>query len=75
MALADGGTDSYTEAGASDGVPIFYCHGAPGSRLDMAWLDDAFSGLGARVVSADRPGIGARLRVLGAPWLIGLVVS
>jgi pimeloyl-ACP methyl ester carboxylesterase len=58
MALADGGTVSYTEAGASDGVPMFYCHGTPGSRLDVAWLDDAFSGLGVRVVSADRPGIG-----------------
>ena len=58
MALADGGTVSYTEAGAPDGAPIFYCHGAPGSRLDVAWLHDAFANVGARVVSADRPGIG-----------------
>jgi pimeloyl-ACP methyl ester carboxylesterase len=58
MALGDGGTISYTEAGTPDGLPIFYCHGAPGSRLDVAWLDDAFSRVGVRVVSADRPGIG-----------------
>ena len=58
MTLADGGAVSYTDAGASDGVPIFYCHGAPGSRLDVVWLDDAFSKVGARVVSADRPGYG-----------------
>jgi pimeloyl-ACP methyl ester carboxylesterase len=58
ITVADGGTVSFTEAGALDEVPIFYCHGAPGSRLDVVWLDDAFSNVGARVVSADRPGIG-----------------
>jgi pimeloyl-ACP methyl ester carboxylesterase len=58
MALADGGSVSYTEAGAPDGFPILYFHGAPGSRLDVALLDNEFSNLGARVVSADRPGIG-----------------
>ena len=58
MALADGGSVSYTEAGAPDGFPILYFHGAPGSRLDAAWLDNEFSNLGTRVVSADRPGIG-----------------
>jgi len=56
--LADGGTVAFTEAGAPEGVPIFYCHGAPGSRLDVVWLDEAFAKLGLRVVSADRPGIG-----------------
>jgi pimeloyl-ACP methyl ester carboxylesterase len=58
METADGATVAFTEVGAPDGVPIVYCHGAPGSRLDVAWLDDTFAGIGVRVVAVDRPGIG-----------------
>ena len=58
MTIADGGTVSYTDVGPPDGVPIVYCHGAPGSRLDVVWLEDAFAEAGVRVVSLDRPGMG-----------------
>jgi pimeloyl-ACP methyl ester carboxylesterase len=58
IVLADGRTLAFTDVGASGGVPIFYMHGAPGGRLDVAWMDDAFSARGVRVVSADRPGYG-----------------
>jgi pimeloyl-ACP methyl ester carboxylesterase len=58
MLLADGRTLAYTDLGASGGSPIFYFHGAPGGRLDGAWLEDAFREAGVRVVSADRPGYG-----------------
>jgi pimeloyl-ACP methyl ester carboxylesterase len=58
MRLADGRTLSFGDVGASDGLPIFYFHGAPGGRLDVAWMDDAFVAAGVRVVAADRPGYG-----------------
>jgi pimeloyl-ACP methyl ester carboxylesterase len=56
--LADGRTLAFTDAGATDGSPIFYCHGAPGGRLDVAWMGDAFAAAGVRVISVDRPGYG-----------------
>lgn len=58
LTLDDGGVVAYSEAGAADGLPIIYFHGAPGSRLDAVWLDDTLSELGVRVVAADRPGYG-----------------
>ena len=58
MLLADGRTLAFTDAGAPGGLPVFYFHGAPGGRLDVAWMGDAFEKAGVRVVSADRPGYG-----------------
>ena len=58
MLLADGRTLAFTDAGAPDGFPIFYFHGAPGSRLDGAGMEDEFAAAGVRVLSADRPGYG-----------------
>jgi pimeloyl-ACP methyl ester carboxylesterase len=68
MALSDGRTLAYTECGASSGPLIVYCHGAPGGRLDVVWLEAAFSGLGVRVVSADRPGYGGSTPHPGRGW-------
>ncbi len=56
--LADGRTLAFTDAGAPDGLPIFYFHGAPGGRLDVAWMEDEFAAAGVRVLSSDRPGYG-----------------
>jgi pimeloyl-ACP methyl ester carboxylesterase len=58
MTLPDGRTLAYTEVGAPDGPVAFYFHGAPGSRLELTSLDDAFAAVGVRVVTADRPGYG-----------------
>jgi pimeloyl-ACP methyl ester carboxylesterase len=58
MLLADGRTLAYTDAGAPGGLPIFYFHGAPGGRLEVAWMEEAFAAAGVRVLSADRPGYG-----------------
>ena len=58
MVLRDGRTLAFSDVGAVDGLPIFYFHGAPGSRLDVAWMEAAFSARGVRVVAADRPGYG-----------------
>ena len=46
------------DAGDPQGSPVFYFHGTPGSRLDLAFADDLAAELGVRVVSFDRPGYG-----------------
>lgn len=71
MTLADGRTLAYTEIGALEGVVAFYFHGAPGGRLELASLDDAFAAVGVRVITADRPGYGGSRPLTGrttADW-------
>jgi pimeloyl-ACP methyl ester carboxylesterase len=46
------------DAGDPYGSPVLYFHSTPGSRLDMAFADDAAAELGVRIVSFDRPGCG-----------------
>ncbi|MBC9731947.1 alpha/beta fold hydrolase [Nocardioides marmotae] len=46
------------EAGDSEGTPIVYFHGTPGSRLDVSFGEEIATALGVRVVSFDRPGYG-----------------
>jgi pimeloyl-ACP methyl ester carboxylesterase len=58
LRLGDGRTLAYTSIGASDGPVVCYQHGAPGGRLELSELDDAFNAAGIRVVTADRPGYG-----------------
>jgi pimeloyl-ACP methyl ester carboxylesterase len=58
LRLGDGRTLAYTSIGASDGPVVCYQHGAPGGRLELSGLDDAFTAAGIRVVTADRPGYG-----------------
>jgi pimeloyl-ACP methyl ester carboxylesterase len=51
----------YGEYGASEGKPVFYFHGHPGSRLDwpsIVDLDNAAVELNARIIAVDRPGHG-----------------
>jgi pimeloyl-ACP methyl ester carboxylesterase len=51
----------YGEYGASEGKPVFYFHGHPGSRLDwpgIVDLDNAAAELNARIIAVDRPGHG-----------------
>ena len=60
ITLTDGRTLGYAEYGNSDGKPIFYFHGFPGSRLDWSFsdADDSASQLNARIIAIDRPGMG-----------------
>ena len=58
MTLPDGRTLAYTEIGAPGGPVALYFHGAPGSRLELVALDEAFAAVGVRVVTPDRPGYG-----------------
>jgi pimeloyl-ACP methyl ester carboxylesterase len=58
--LKDGRSLAYTEYGAPDGKPVFYCHGHPGSRLGFSVFDpdNAAADLGLRIIAIDRPGYG-----------------
>lgn len=58
MTLPDGRLVAYTDLGPPDGPLVFYFHGAPTSRLDLAPIEEAFNAAGTRVVSPDRPGYG-----------------
>src|SRR5690606_26440118 len=64
-------TLAYTQIGARSGPTVLYFHGAPGSRLELLGLDDAFAEHGIRVVTADRPGYGRSTPLTGrttADW-------
>jgi pimeloyl-ACP methyl ester carboxylesterase len=58
--LKDGRKLGYAEYGATKGKPIIYFHGFPGSRLDLPLCvpNDIATGLNARIIAIDRPGIG-----------------
>lgn len=46
------------EAGDPMGFPVFYAHGNPGSRLELALLDQDARRFGYRLIAFDRPGFG-----------------
>ncbi|MDO3380248.1 alpha/beta fold hydrolase [Geoalkalibacter halelectricus] len=56
--LKDGRTLGYAEFGASDGMPVFYCHGFPSSRLEAGIGSAAALAHGLRLIAPDRPGFG-----------------
>src|SRR5262245_28120255 len=51
--------------GDLDGFPVFSLHGTPGSRLGRHYDESAYVGVGARVVTYDRPGYGGSDRHRG----------
>jgi pimeloyl-ACP methyl ester carboxylesterase len=51
--------------GPSDGYPVVWCHGGLSSRLDARLAGDAPAETGVRLVTIDRPGIGASSRHRG----------
>lgn len=58
ITLPDQRTLSFAHYGASNGYPVFYFHGHPGSRLESVVVHEDAAELGARIISIDRPGIG-----------------
>lgn len=58
--LQDGRILGYAEYGPPDGIPIFYFHGFPSSRLDWHLInyDNSLAEHNARVIAPDRPGSG-----------------
>ena len=58
ITLPDGRQLGYAQYGSPTGRPIFLMHGLPGSRIDGAFFDKSAIKVGARLIAADRPGIG-----------------
>jgi len=58
LRLPDGGSLRSYFYGVSDGVPLLYFHGWPGSGVQAALAEGAARELNFSVVSPDRPGIG-----------------
>lgn len=56
--LKDGRKLGFIEYGDSEGKPIFFFHGWPGSRYSGKEADEAAKKISVRVISTDRPGIG-----------------
>ncbi len=72
LALPDGRLLAYTTIGTPDGPTVVYHHGAPGGRLELLALDEAFDAVGVCVVTADRPGYGGSTPLAGrttADWV------
>jgi pimeloyl-ACP methyl ester carboxylesterase len=53
------GNLAWYEAGDPAGLPLFYFHGWPASGYQGIFLDACGKKLGIRIISPDRPGIGA----------------
>jgi len=59
VALTDGRSLGYIEVGDPEGYPVVSNHGGLSSRLDVVPADASARAHGLRVISPDRPGIGA----------------
>jgi len=59
ISLASGRRVAVMEYGDPHGTPLFYFHGWPAAGVQGALLDAPARELGVRVLSPDRPGIGA----------------
>lgn len=71
IVLSDGRHLAYTDIGDAGWPCIVFCHGAPITRLHLAYLEEAFRAQGLRVVSPDRPGYGRSTPLSGrsmADW-------
>jgi pimeloyl-ACP methyl ester carboxylesterase len=56
--VAPGMDVGYAEYGDPLGVPVIFCHGFPGTRLEARHLDLPAMARGVRLIAPDRPGIG-----------------
>jgi len=56
--LPDGRSLAFVEIGDRDGYPVFFFHGAPGSRLNLLPWTSEIAARNLRVISTDRPGYG-----------------
>ena len=56
--LNNGRKLGFITCGDEDGLPVFYCHGFPGSRLEVLLADDIATHLSIRLIGVDRPGYG-----------------
>src|SRR5437868_10148544 len=59
VTLAGGRKVYYKEYGDSNGLPVFYFHGAPSSCYEPLLLgNEVFQKLHLRIIATNRPGIG-----------------
>lgn len=58
VVLVDGRTLAYSIFGNPNGIPVFYFHGFPGSRLEGLLFDEDTKTTQYKLISVDRPGIG-----------------
>lgn len=65
VAAADGRTLTIAEWGDPDGFPVFSLHGTPGSRFAGQAYTGAYTSVGVRVITYDRPGYGGSDRFRG----------
>jgi pimeloyl-ACP methyl ester carboxylesterase len=65
VTAADGRTLAIAECGDPDGFPVFLLHGTPGSRFAGQGDASVYAGVGARVITYDRPGYGGSDRFRG----------
>jgi pimeloyl-ACP methyl ester carboxylesterase len=56
--LRDGRRLAYSEYGDPKGMPVIYCHGFPGSRLEALLIDQQACEYNLRVIAPDRNGLG-----------------
>jgi len=56
--LPDGRQLGYAELGRPDGIPVFYNHGFPASRLEARLVETEATKLDVRLLAVDRPGFG-----------------
>ncbi len=69
LRLPDGRRLGHAEFGDPNGVPCFFFHGIPGSRLEAAFADELAAQYGIRVIGIDRPGMGLSDYVPGRRFL------
>jgi pimeloyl-ACP methyl ester carboxylesterase len=61
LRLANGRILGFAEYGETEGAPILYFHGNPGSRLELSLFDGietVLTRLNLRIITVERPGIG-----------------
>jgi pimeloyl-ACP methyl ester carboxylesterase len=58
IVLSDGRRLAYAEYGDPEGMPVIYCHGFPGSRLEALLFDQSARQNNLRVIAPDRNGLG-----------------
>ncbi len=78
--LPDGRVLSWGEYGAPGGVPCFFFHGQPGSRIQARLLDAPAARHGVRIIAPERPGYGfstpaARRRLVDWPADVAAVAG
>jgi len=58
ITLPGGRTVGFSEYGSPDGIPVIWCHGGPGCRLEPKPYVRTRQAKGLRIICIDRPGYG-----------------